>query len=65
MLENFIVFFNIELSIQEIKSLTRRCFTKITKQKCDELAFKELIKKKEKGSKDFTLKHVQSLSMAN
>ena len=57
--------FNIELSNQEIKSLTRICFRKITKQKCEELAFKELITKKEKGSKGSTLKYGQCLSMAD
>ena len=38
---------------------------KITKQKCEELAFKELIKKKEKGSKGSTLKYGQRLSIAD
>ena len=57
--------FNIELSLQEIKSLTRKCFRKITKQKCEEIAFKDLIIKKEKGSKGSTLKYGQCLSMAD
>ena len=56
--------FNIDISIEDIKIMTRKQFRKITKQKSEETAFKQLIIKKEKGSKGSTLKYGKGLEMA-
>ena len=57
--------FKIELNIEEIKSMSRTCFRKITKQKCEEIAFQELLTNKKKGSKGSTLIYVKSLNMVD
>ena len=56
--------FEIDISIEDIKSMTRKNFRKITKQKSEEIAFKQLILKKEKGSKGSTLKYGKGLQMS-
>ena len=53
------------MNIEEIKSMSRKQFRKITKQKSEEKAFEALINKKDKGSKGRSLRYGEKLQMAD
>ena len=57
--------FDINISLQDINDMTRKQFRRITKDKCEQTAFIELIKKKDKGSKGATLIYGKRLQMAD
>ena len=57
--------FEIELSFETIKSMTRENFKRLTKERSENLAFLELVKKKESGNKGSSLKYGQKLQMAD
>ena len=57
--------FDINISLQDIKDMTRKQFRRITKDKCEQTAFIKLIKKKDKGSKGATLIYGKRLQMAD
>ena len=62
---NILEFFEINLGPEEIKSMTRPQFKRLTKQKSEEIAYSELIQKKENGSKGSTLKYGPKLQLAD
>ena len=55
----------IDLKLEEIRNMTRKCFRKLTKAKILEAAFLELKRKQEKGSKGRTIRYGKSLAMAD
>ena len=57
--------FKIELSFETIKSMTRENFKRLTKERSEKVAFLELVKKKESGSKGSSLKYGKKLQMAD
>ena len=63
--QNNIKEFNINLSNSETKSMNRKQFHRITRQKSTEQAFQCLIQKKEKGKKGNILKYKNQLQMAD
>ena len=56
---------NIIMKIEEIKNMSRIQFRKLTKIRCEEAAFSDLILKKEKGSKGRKLEHGAKLEMSD
>ena len=62
---NILKYFEINQSLDTIKSMTRENFKRLTKERSEEVAFSELLKKKERGNKGSSLIYGQQLQMAD